>query len=435
MKKILRFGEQVFTVLSLLQYSGGPITLLLSGGANQEDVVDADYALNYILFLFIYAVTVFLLVARWKKVIYVLRKDKFIWVFMLIVVASVFWSNVPGMTLRRSITIVGPTLFGLYFATRYSLKQQLQLLGWMFGIAILLSFLFGVALPKYGVMGGIHAGAWRGIYFNKNSLGKMMVPSAIVFLLLAFNTSKNRWLIWCGFSLSVSLLLLSTSKSSLVTLIQLIAAFVAFRTLRWRYELMIPALVAIATVGASLSVLLTTNADTVLGSLGKDATLTGRTDLWPYVWEMIEKHPWLGYGYSGFWQGLNGESAYIWRATGWKPPNAHNGLLDLWLDLGLLGVAVFLFGFWTSLLKALAWARLSKTSDGLWPLIYMTFMVLANVTESTLLERNSLHWILYVAVALSILITPEQSTNVIISSESQTVAVLTNHLDKRAHKQ
>jgi O-antigen ligase len=303
MKKITSFGEQVFTVLSLLQYSGGPLTLILSGGANQEDVVDADYFLNYVLFLLIYAVTIFLLIARWKKVIYVLSKDKFIWVLMVIIVISVFWSYVPAMTLRRSLTMVGPTLFGLYLATRYTLRQQLQLLGWMFGIAVVLSLLFGVALPKYGVMGGMHAGAWRGIYFNKNSLGKMMIPSAMTFLLLAVSTRRNRWLLWCGFSLSVSLLLLSTSKSSLINLVQLIAAFFVFRTFRWRYELMIPALIAIATIGGGLSVLFTTNADTVLGSLGKDATLTGRTDLWPYVLEMIEKRPWLGYGYSGFWLG------------------------------------------------------------------------------------------------------------------------------------
>ncbi len=428
MKKITSFGEQVFTVLSLLQYSGGPLTLILSGGANQEDVVDADYFLNYVLFLLIYAVTIFLLIARWKKVIYVLSKDKFIWVLMVIIVISVFWSYVPAMTLRRSLTMIGPTLFGLYLATRYTLRQQLQLLGWMFGIAVLLSLLFGVALPKYGIMGGMHAGAWRGIYFNKNSLGKMMIPSAMTFLLLAVSTRRNRWLLWCGFSLSVSLLLLSTSKSSLINLVQLIAAFFVFRTFRWRYELMIPALIAIATVGGGLSVLFTTNADTVLGSLGKDATLTGRTDLWPYVLEMIEKRPWLGYGYSGFWLGLDGESAYIWRATGWKPPNAHNGVLDLWLDLGLLGVSVFLLGFWTSVFRALAWARLSRTSDGLWPVIYITFIVLANLTESTLLERNSLHWILYVAVVLSILITPEQPTKLVTSTQSQTIAVSSNTL-------
>jgi O-antigen ligase len=277
-------------------------------------------------------------------------------------------------------------------------------------------------------MGGMHAGAWRGIYFNKNSLGKMMIPSAMTFLLLAVSTRRNRWLLWCGFSLSVSLLLLSTSKSSLINLVQLIAAFFVFRTFRWRYELMIPALIAIATVGGGLSVLFTTNADTVLGSLGKDATLTGRTDLWPYVLEMIEKRPWLGYGYSGFWLGLDGESAYIWRATGWKPPNAHNGVLDLWLDLGLLGVSVFLLGFWTSVFRALAWARLSRTSDGLWPVIYITFIVLANLTESTLLERNSLHWILYVAVVLSILITPEQPTKLVTSTQSQTIAVSSNTL-------
>ena len=38
-------------------------------------------------------------------------------------------------------------------------------------------------------------------------------------------------------------------------------------------------------------------------------TLTGRTELWATVIEMIREHPWFGYGYSGFWLGWDGESA------------------------------------------------------------------------------------------------------------------------------
>jgi O-antigen ligase len=429
--KLLRFAEQAFTVLSLIHYSGGPLVVILNGGANEgEDGggIPADYALVQLIFLLIYGVTFLLLVARWKKVTYLLSKDRFIWVLIAVAVFSMFWSDAPDVTKTRTIALVGTTLFGFYLASRYSMKQQLQLLAWAFGISIVLSFMFAVGVPKLGIMGGLHAGKWRGIYAHKNVLGKMMVMSALIFLLLAISAKRNRRILWGGFSLSAMLIVLSASSTSLVNLIALIAAFFALRTLRLRYEQMIPALLAIAIVAGSLQLLYTANADALLGLFGKDATLSGRTDMWPYVLEKIWERPWLGYGYSGFWRGLDGESAYIWYATRWTPPNAHNGLLDLWLDLGLLGVSIYLLGFLTSFIRAIARVRLSRTTEEFWPVIYMLYMVLANLTESTMLERNSLYWVLFAALILSIRLPIEGRTETFTSTEQQTVRVSSNHL-------
>jgi O-antigen ligase len=171
---------------------------------------------------------------------------------------------------------------------------------------------------------------------------------------------------------------------------------------------MIPAIIAIATLGGIVQLWITNNPDTLLVAVGKDTTLTGRTDMWPYVLDMIWKRPWLGYGYSAFWQGLNGPSAIIWYATGWNPTHPHNGLLALWIDLGLLGVLIFAAGFLISFLGALAWVRKSRTSEALWPGLYMTYMFLSNLTETNLLKSNSLGWVLYVAAALSVLSPSEQ---------------------------
>jgi O-antigen ligase len=417
MKKLLGFAEQGFAVVSLLLYSGGPLTVLLSGGADEGELTTNAFNNSLVLLLLSlnYVVTFFLLIAQRKKVLYLLSKDRLLSIVLGLAVVSILWSVNPAKTVNRSIALVGTSLFGLYLATRYNMRQQLQVLAWMFGIAIVLSFLFGVALPKYGIMGGIHAGAWRGIYNHKNVLGKVMVPSAIVFFLLAISSKRNRLLLWCSFSSSLVLILLSTSKTSLLNVVTLLAALAVYRLLRWRYDLMIPALTGIATVGGGLQVWLTANADTLLSAIGKDATLTGRTDLWPFVWEMIWKSPWLGYGYGAFWYGLDSESAYIWYATGWTPPNAHNGLLDLLLNLGFLGLTIFVLGFFTtSLPSALAWVRLSRRSEGFWPVIYITYFVLANLAESTLMIQNDIFWVLYVAVSFSVLMPPERQTKVLV---------------------
>jgi O-antigen ligase len=416
MRKLLRFAEHAFTVVSLLHYSGGPLLVILSGGASEGEAGAAktDSSLILLIFFGIYLVTLLLLVLRWKKVLYVLSKDRFIWVLMALAVASMLWSTNPAKTINRCIALIGTTLFGLYLASRYSMKQQLQLLGWMYGIAIIFSFVFAVALPKYGVMGGRHTGTWRGIYNHKNTLGKVIVPGVIVFLLLALGSRKRRWLFWCGFGLALLLLLLSTSKTSLINLLTLFIAFAAFQILRWRYHFMIPAFTTLSTVGATLYVWMKANLESLLGSIGKDATLTGRGDLWPLVLERIWERPWLGYGYGAFWDGLDGESASVWYASGWEPPNSHNGILDVWLGLGLVGLAILAIGFFTiSLPRALVWVRQSKTSEGLWPALYINYLVLANLGESTLMIQNDLFWVFYTAVNFSVLLPPERPQKVV----------------------
>lgn len=410
MRKILEFTEKVFTIASLILYSGGPLTVIISGGESEGVAAAESYdnSLIKLLFLLVYTITLFLLIVRWKKVLYLLSKDKFIWVLVGVSVASIFWSSSQSMTIARDLALVGTSLFGLYFATRYSLEEQIQLLSSMFGIVIILSFLFAIALPKYGIMDGIHAGAWRGIYNHKNVLGKVMVTGVIIFLLRAISSQKNRLLLWCGFSLSLILILLSTSKGSLINVLTLLAAFAAYHILRWRYVLMLPSLTTIAMVGAGLQLWLTANTEVLLSLMGKDATLTGRTELWASVLDMIWKRPLLGYGFGAFWSGAESESASIIDAEGWSVPNSHNGLLDLGLNLGILGVLIFGIGFLTTSLKALAWVRLSRTAEQFWPIMYITYFVLANLSETTLMIQNDIFWVLYVAVALSVLISPER---------------------------
>ncbi|NEO34994.1 MAG: O-antigen ligase family protein [Moorea sp. SIOASIH] len=414
MRKLLTFFEPIFTTVSLVLYSGGVLTVILSGGRSEGDVIqEFDSSLSRLLFVLIYLVTFFLLALRWKKVLYVLSKDRWLSLLVGIAVVSVLWSSEPTTTINRAVALIGTTLFGVYLASRYTMKEQLEMLAWAFGVAILLSFMFIVALPKYGIMGGVHAGTWRGIYVHKNVLGKVMVPSAVVFLLLAIRGKKNNLLFWGGFGFSVILLLFTTSKTALVSLIIMLLSLYLYRMLRWRYDLLIPTIFAMTTFGGSVLIWLLDNADALLGAIGKDATLTGRTELWPFVLDMIEKQPWLGYGYGSFWNGFNGESAYVWRAVLWPAPNAHNGLLDLWLALGILGVSIYLIGFSFSLLRAIAWLRVSKTSENLWPLLFLTYTVLANITETSVMIQNNIFWVLYTSVALSVLIPLERQPNIL----------------------
>lgn len=402
---ILRLVEKGFVVFSLLFFTGA-ITVLLNGGT-APDASQSD-PINKVLLLAIQAVTVLLIVAYYKRVLQTVLREKLLWLIVAIALFSTFWSDLPSSTLANSINLVRITLFGVYFAARYSLKEQLHLLTWVFGIGATLSLVFVVALPSYGVMGMgsissaetiAHTGAWQGVYGHKNILARIMVLSTIAFFISA-SSSRNRWRSWGSVILSIVLILGSTSKTALIIFLTVLALLPFYRALRWNYTLAVPFFIAAILVGGGVAMLLVEAAEDILAVFGRDFTLTGRTDLWIAVLDKIGERPWLGYGYGGFWLGLNGESADIWNAVKWQPPHSHNGFLDLWLDLGLLGLSIFAFSFVAVCLRAVTLLRQNHAPEALWPLAYLTFLLLANLTESSLLRQNFL-WILYVSITLS----------------------------------
>ena len=413
MNKYLGAAERWFVILSLIFYSSGPLPLILSGGAGQgidEDALTStDNFWPQTIFFVNYLISLFLLTIRWKKAIFTLSKDRTIWLLTFIAVSSIIWSFSPQLTRPRSIALVGTSLFGLYLASRYSKREQLNLLGWSFALIIVMSFGFAMIIPHYGTMAsGIHAGAWRGIYIHKNVLGKIMGLSGIVFVLLTLDTKEKRWLPWTGLVLSFCLLLFSKSSSSMINFLTAIGLIPVYNTFRWRYSFRVPILIATVILGGGISLWLNQNSATLLGSIGKDPTLTGRTEMWPYIMEMIWKQPWLGYGYSAFWNDLNSPGAYVWYAARWTPPNSHNGFLDLWLDFGLVGVIIFAIGFMQTLLRSLRLCQIDKYWASFWGLAYLTYLILGNLTESSLVARNDLFWLLYITASFSLAI--NQST-------------------------
>jgi exopolysaccharide production protein ExoQ len=401
---IFRVFERGFTILSLMIYSGGFLSLIKSGGASQGDAdffSETDSTLVLLIFQLIYVITFVLLILRWKKIIYTLQRDKILWILVGLSVASILWSLDPRITFVRCIALIGTSLFGLYLATRYSLEEQLQILGWTFGTIIVFSLISVFLLPKYGIMAATHAGAWRGIYNHKNVLGKMMVLSSLIFLLQT-NMNFRRKLTWVGLSLSIILLLLAKSSAAIVSFSVMVVVFMVVKTFRWRYELMVPALLAVLTSGAGILIVLTNYVDVLFKLIGKDPTLTGRTDFWVLLLDNVWKHFWWGCGYGAFWQESNSDAALIRYAVGWSVPNAHNGFLDLWLDLGTIGVLTFFI----SLLGTIVWTcillRRTKKTIYIWPLLFISNLALANLTESTLMVRNDIFWVIYVAIVFSI---------------------------------
>jgi O-antigen ligase len=249
-------------------------------------------------------------------------------------------------------------------------------------------------------MPDLFPGAWRGLWVEKNNLGgNMNVGFALCAAAAVLNPVRAK--MWAAFAvLCVGLIVLSTSKTSLVVLLLTMGAF-AFIALVKRGRASGVAMTWIAVAGLGLMALVLIFAsEAVFALLGKDATFTGRTEIWEGVTRVAEMRPLTGYGYGAIW---NNDDPYaplarIVQTAGFKPEHAHNGWMELWLNLGVVGLVAF--GLWF----AEVWARTIWsifTSRGAW----MTFPILlgyslAMLTESITLIWHDVRWMLFVMLAV-----------------------------------
>jgi exopolysaccharide production protein ExoQ len=403
-----RLVERAFAIFSLLLYSGALTCFISPKNRLHVIALCVSFAIT--------AITAFLLLKRWRIVTSYLIQDKFVLPITILIAISMFWSILPlPDTLYRPAFFMGTgilpflqiTLFAIYFATQYSLSGQFRLLGFMLCAAAFLSFVIAILLPHYGVMGSmdtledsLHAGSWRGAYVHKNILGNIMALAGIVFLTLGINDRRYRWLFGIGLILAIILVVLSKSKTALVLLPILILLLPIYKMLRWNGMILIPSVILTILLGGTLLSLLMTNLDVILGAIGRDTTFTGRSNIWFSISHHIKEHFWLGHGYNTFWFSVKSNFITVWSNVGaLLPTSAHNGFLDLFLDLGFLGFFLYIASLAVNYIRAIRLIRLSRGDDNLLPLLLLTGITQINLSESYLVGENLL-WLLYVSIAI-----------------------------------
>jgi len=114
------------------------------------------------------------------------------------------------------------------------------------------------------------------------------------------------------------------------------------------------------------------------GAVGRDPTLTGRTNIWNAVLS-AHTNPLVGTGYESFW--LGSRLKQVWSLAGFGINEAHNGYLEVYLNLGLIGLfllVAFLIASYRTICRRLdASSSLAPLSLALW-----TILPLYNVTEA-----------------------------------------------------
>jgi exopolysaccharide production protein ExoQ len=313
----------------------------------------------------------------------------------LLAVASTAWSIVGDQALSTSLHFAVVTGFALYLAARFPRDELVRLVGWFLGVAVVASLIILFIRPGFGVDPG--SGGVRGAFDHKNTFGMYMVLSTLTFALIGKDAVRRRWIPWTVAAVSLVLLVFSRSGTGLTVMASLCALVPLYHALRFYRGLRIPVLIVCVLVGAGVLAVLIYDRSPVVAILGKDPTLTGRTDLWGELLVLIRQRPWLGHGFYGLW-GVCSDGGWLLIACLW---GAHNGLLGLWFDLGLVGLSMFVLAFTGAAITALAHSQSTRAAVGLWPVAFLSFFFLYNVTEDLIMRSLGL-WILFLAAVGSL---------------------------------
>jgi exopolysaccharide production protein ExoQ len=322
----------------------------------------------------------------------------------ILAIVSTAWSQDPVQSFLLGTLSLAATVFAFYLSTRFSPEEQMELFMFL-GVAVLLISLVLVAFfPAIGVMQLDGKGAWQGLFNHKNrcAMGMAFLLSPALFIKVRGVMARN--LKWAFIILSIVLIAMTQSRTGwIVTFLLLLFVPIAhvFGRVTGRGKLLISiALVAGCIV---IPVVAWQNHVALALALGKNPTLTGRLPIWHAVLEPIFKRPILGFGYSAFWLGVKGESLNVILATGLRNlANAENGILQLWLELGLVGVLMFLYTLFEACKNALTCLRPNAPNYVKWYSAIIFLEILALVDGGKFMFPNSVDWVLYVLACLGL---------------------------------
>ncbi len=314
--------------------------------------------------------------------------------------ASRYWSIDFVTTMRRVIALAISCGFALYLGAVFRGPHLPRLLMHTSLVMAVGSLVMVFAFPAIGVHQFENAGLWRGLWYEKNQMGAVMVIGATAAAACLASPDPRRLLPAISLALSSGLVLATQSKTSLLCLLVGLGLIGGFWAMRRGGPVVSVIAIWSAVVLAGAGIWLwDTHSVELLEALGKDPSLTGRTDIWDALMRKVADRPWTGYGYGAFW-GRIGESVpadWVRKETGWLVPSAHNGWIDLLVQLGWPG-AILVGGLMavTALIAVLRAAG-SGAREGWWALGFLAAFFVLSLSESILMAHQGLPWVLFLA--------------------------------------
>ena len=319
---------------------------------------------------------------------------------LLLTFASALWSVNPEVTLRRAVALTGASIIGIYVGLRLPVRQ-LILLVFMATIFILV---FSLALAVISPLQGTDfEHRLRGVCSDKNHFAEVCALTLLTSLALTGMGRGSRTetaLRVIGAVLSIACMAMARS-TAVIPVLGAALAMLAFGHILLRAS---PKLLAVIPFLFGLAILLLmiaiANSGEVAEFLGKDADISGRTLIWAFAFKHIAIRPFTGWGYSAFWTGGDSPGAVFWATVHLGVPHSHNGYIQLAVDLGFLGVALFALAVIVVVLK-LFWMMIYLRQPGTpWSFGFLTLYFVVNYSEALLWVGNEPLLLMFVALVV-----------------------------------
>lgn len=331
--------------------------------------------------------------------------------FFAICFISSLWSIFPGDVLKRSVRLAGDLIPLLLILTEGDAEGQFYRI--MRRMAILFLPLSILMVKFHSQLGRVFSlygqQMWVGLTDNKNTLGAVCAFTGIVLVWRNLKKWPKISIIDLGLLAMVIYLLIGaqSSTSDIIFLlgVLLLVAQSRVRDARKFIRAIIIGLVSLFLIETMANLFLNQSlAPAFFSAAGRDSTFTGRVPLWQELIRMGLRSPILGQGFTSFWTNpdLLGE---LWGKFNSAPTIAHNGYLEVFLDLGVVGL-LFLLLFLAQTYRNIMFSFAEKPNFGRLKIVLFAMVLLANFTESNFGKANTLIWLLFLMSSIVIVTEP-----------------------------
>lgn len=324
------------------------------------------------------------------------------WLILLVawMVVSQAWTTAPQRSVAVLAALTTSTAFGLY----------LTMIGWRHEMLRLLAY--GILAVAAGSLILETVTDYRtglpGLFSNRNLLSRFAGFGIIlsIFLLIYRDLPQRQSLkltqtfVWSLTLASCSYIMMSRfAFTSQLALAAAGAATIWVFALRadWRLG------VLGALIAASLAAAVFWSAEEISRATGNIESFNNRLYHWGQLISQELVSPWTGAGLGGFWDRDTGPFHQV--ALLGPLQHGHNGFIDVWLDLGLVGVALLAVNLIAIGLACLRYLFGGWSPHGSLASAVLVYLIFNNLTESALLptsSANTLMWAVFVALTLSL---------------------------------
>jgi exopolysaccharide production protein ExoQ len=316
------------------------------GGISVEEGSPSDACFYFALI----ASGIYILNKRQVRLSEVFRNNRWLIAFLLYCFVAIFWSDFPFVSFKRWIKVLGHPIMALILLTEPDPDEALiRLMKRCAYVIVPVSILFIKYYPELGRGFDQWSGGAvnTGITTSKNALGyDCMILGFFFFwhLLRSWRSERstvrrNELLLIIGFLIAIWWLFSMAHSSTALMSLLLGLSMITLLGLR---------LVNVRLIGIYivLGLIIWIAAEWAFGIwgqlielLGKNPTLTDRTALWGDLLK-FKINPVFGAGFESFW--LGDRLRALWDKYWWQPNQAHNGYLETYLNLGLVGLFMLL---------------------------------------------------------------------------------------------